>query len=62
LPTVPETLTWSDAPTLTRRYDEIDLMRDWTVFFRRSYREAREAVQPDRTAAETADHGGEPHA
>lgn len=55
MPDVPEPLTWATAPTLTRRHEEIDLMRDWTLFFRASYREARDAVIPAGATREADD-------
>lgn len=59
MPDIPEPLNWTDAPTLTSRYKQIDLMRDWTLFFRNSYREARDAVVPRGAASRekgTNDH------
>ncbi len=44
LPEAPEPLDWGSAPGVLRRYHSIDVMREWTRFFRRSYREARDAV------------------
>jgi hypothetical protein len=45
LPDAPERLTWRTALDVSRRHDTLDLMKEWTVFFRRSYREAREAAR-----------------
>lgn len=40
LPTTPIPLTWGTALRITRVYRRMDYLRDWTVFFRASYREA----------------------
>lgn len=55
LPDLPEPLTWQSAPGLVRRYAPIDFMREWSQFFRRSYREAYAAV-----VVEPAAKGGRP--
>ncbi|NQU10817.1 ABC transporter substrate-binding protein [bacterium] len=44
LPDRPEPLTWRSAPRIMREHDRLDYLRDWTAFFRASYREAEEAV------------------
>lgn len=44
LPDDPEPLNWRTA--LAVPGDRIDYMREWTSFFRKSYREARAAVKP----------------
>ncbi len=44
LPDLPEPLDWQSAPGMVRRHNPIDFMREWTRFFRRSYREAQAAV------------------
>lgn len=41
LPDTPAPITWRTARTVTRSVPRIDYMREWTVFFRRSYAEAR---------------------
>ena len=46
LPDVPEPLAWRSALAIPRAHDRLDYMRDWTGFFRASYREARRAVKP----------------
>ena len=51
LPDRPEPLTWASALEIPRRYDRMDYLREWTAFFRASYREARrlaEARTPNR--------------
>jgi ABC-type Fe3+ transport system substrate-binding protein len=35
-----EPLTWRNAPDIVKRYDTIDVMREWVEAFRRNYREA----------------------
>lgn len=44
LPDRPEPLTWRSAPRLVREYSRLDYMREWTVFYRASYRAAVRAV------------------
>ncbi|HMO52593.1 MAG TPA: ABC transporter substrate-binding protein [Kiritimatiellia bacterium] len=44
LPDVPEPFTWRSSLAVPGR--RLDYMREWTLFFRNSYREARAAVQP----------------
>lgn len=44
LPDGPEPLTWRSALDIGRRFDRLDIMREWTVFFRASYREAAARV------------------
>ncbi len=44
LPDVPEPLTWPAALSVGKQVDHMDMMRMWTVFFRKSYREARDHV------------------
>ncbi|HMP72994.1 MAG TPA: ABC transporter substrate-binding protein [Kiritimatiellia bacterium] len=46
MPDLPEELTWLNALSLSRRIDRLDYTREWTLFFRQSYREALQAVQP----------------
>ncbi len=50
LPDRPEPLTWSSALSMARQYDRLDYMREWTLFFRKSYREAEAAVIPQVAA------------
>ena len=40
LPTRPEPLDWQSALTLSSRHSRLDTMREWTLFYRQSYREA----------------------
>jgi ABC-type Fe3+ transport system substrate-binding protein len=44
LPDLPEPVTWRSAPRIGREYARLDYMRDWTRFYRASYREVRETV------------------
>jgi ABC-type glycerol-3-phosphate transport system substrate-binding protein len=44
LPTVPETLDWRSARSITRRHDRLDYMREWTHFFRQHYQAARDVL------------------
>lgn len=44
LPDTPEPVTWRSAPRIGREYNRLDYMRDWTLFYRASYREVRETV------------------
>jgi iron(III) transport system substrate-binding protein len=44
LPDQPEPLTWESALTMPGRYKRLDLMREWTLFYRRSYREALQSL------------------
>jgi len=45
MPLEPEPVTWASAPDLVRRYSAMELSREWTLFFRNSYREALQAAQ-----------------
>jgi ABC-type Fe3+ transport system substrate-binding protein len=45
MPTMPEPLTWVSAPAMSKQYDRLDYMREWTAQFRENYRRAREAVR-----------------
>ncbi len=47
LPDNPEPLTWSSAMTIRKRHDTLDYVREWTRFFRASYREAERAAGGD---------------
>lgn len=44
LPDMPEPITWRSAPRIGREYSRIDYLRDWTLFYRASYREVRKTV------------------
>ena len=48
MPTVPEPLNWLTARDVLKRYDRIDLLRDWTEHFRRQYRLAFRLAQEGR--------------
>lgn len=45
LPSRPEPLTWSSALSVGDRFDDLELMREWTLFFRSSYTEARRLAE-----------------
>jgi hypothetical protein len=45
MPDDPEPLTWASAPGMFKRHDPLDTTRRWTLFFRRSYAEARERAE-----------------
>jgi len=51
MPDSPEPLTWASAPGVHTRGSRIDTMRAWTIFFRNSYREARETAEKKRHGA-----------
>lgn len=40
MPDRPEPLTWTSAMRIPNEHNRIDYMREWTVFFRQSYRDA----------------------
>jgi ABC-type Fe3+ transport system substrate-binding protein len=40
MPDRPEPLTWTSAPGIAKRFEPVDYMREWTLFFRESYRQA----------------------
>ena len=41
----PVTITWRTAPDISKKYDKLEYTREWTLFFRESYRKARELAQ-----------------
>ena len=51
LPQAPEPLTWASGLSMGRKYDRLDLLREWTVQYRAQYAEAarlaREEAGPD---------------
>ncbi len=47
LPDRPEPLNWRSALTVGTRYDRLDLLRDWTLFYRQSYAKALALAQGD---------------
>jgi iron(III) transport system substrate-binding protein len=51
LPQAPEPLTWVSGLTLGRKYDRLDLLREWTVQYRAQYAEAarlaKEEAEPN---------------
>jgi len=59
LPEVPELLTWASGLSVGRRYDRMDLLREWTLHFRRQYAEAaRLAREEAQTDSPTGPAGG----
>ena len=40
LPQAPEPLTWASGLSMGRKYDRLDLLREWTVQYRKQYAEA----------------------
>ena len=53
MPDRPEPLTWQSARSIGSRHDRIDYMREWTLFFRESYGEAKRNAE--RAARNTDD-------
>ncbi len=47
-PSVPEPLGWANARDVLKRYDRLDLLRDWTDHFRRQYRQAEALAKAGR--------------
>ena len=45
MPNLPIPITWTGALETMSQYDTIDYMREWTIFFRNSYKEVEEALQ-----------------
>ena len=56
MPQVPEPLTWASGLAMGRKYDRLDLLREWTVQFRKQYAEAarlaRAEAGPDSPAGQ----------
>ena len=48
LPDAPESLTWVTAHDVRKRHDDLELMREWTLFFRNQYREAERLAKRER--------------
>jgi hypothetical protein len=44
LPDQPEPLTWKSALSMPGKHKRLDLMREWTLFYRRSYRDALQSL------------------
>ena len=40
LPQRPEPLTWASGLSMGRKYDRLDLLREWTIQYRAQYEEA----------------------
>lgn len=47
LPQVPEPLTWPAGLTMSKRYDRLDLLREWTVQYRTQYAEVARLAQEE---------------
>ncbi len=47
LPTRPEPLNWKSALSISSRHSRLDYMREWTLFYRQSYREALASLTED---------------
>ena len=45
----PEPLTWRTALSIPKQWDRMEYMREWTLFFRDSYREARRLAENDES-------------
>jgi hypothetical protein len=41
----PVSITWRTAPDIGKKYDKLEYTREWTIFFRDSYRKAKELAQ-----------------
>ena len=41
----PVKITWRTAPDIGKKFDKLEYTREWTIFFRDSYRKARELAQ-----------------
>ena len=50
LPQVPETLTWSSGLSIGKKYDRIDLLREWTIQYRGQYAEAERLAKEEGRA------------
>ena len=50
LPAEPEPLTWRSALRFGRQADRLDLMRDWTHFYRNSYADVKQTIESEMTA------------
>ena len=47
LPDVPEPLTWENAPSIEKRYGDLECKRAWTIFFRKQYDRVRRLAESD---------------
>ena len=50
LPQSPEPLTWVTGLAMGRKYDRLDLLREWTVHFRGQYAEAERLAREEAEA------------
>ena len=49
LPDRPEPLNWRSALRFSKKPDRLDLMRDWTLFYRNSYAEVKQTIESEMT-------------
>lgn len=47
MPQQPAPLTWRSALQLGRKYDRLELLKEWTIEFRRNYREAEKLARAE---------------
>ena len=52
LPKRPTPLTWKSALSMAKKYDKIDYMREWTLFFRETYGKAKNAAEKGKAVRE----------
>ncbi len=50
LPQVPEPLTWVSGLAMGRKYDRLDLLREWTIQYRAQYAEAARLAEEEAEA------------
>ena len=50
LPRTPEPLTWVSGLALGRKYDRLDLLREWTLHYRAQYAEAERLAREEAGA------------
>ena len=51
MPSRPEPMNWVTVQSVAKRYDELEYMREWTVFFRNSYKEAERIARSGSKAS-----------
>ena len=47
LPQVPEPLTWASGLGMGKKYDRLDLLREWTLQYRAQYAEAKRLAREE---------------
>lgn len=47
MPDRPEPVSWESVLTIHTRFPRLEYMREWTIFFRKSYREAKRLAEGD---------------